>query len=129
MAKASGRLSLIKKGGTTIGGGRTVGITVNGSPVNVEDQGDSGWASFLSGVMTGKTVELTIDGYEEDQVLQAIALGADSGKFMSDITFTFPGGTIISGDFVMTAYSESGQFEDGQTFTATFSSDGAPTVT
>ncbi|MGB0855291.1 MAG: hypothetical protein ACPGSI_18480 [Pikeienuella sp.] len=129
MAKAAGRLCVIKKATTTIGGGRTVGVTVNGSPINVEDQGDSGVATYLSGVMTGQSIELNIDGYEEDQVLRDLALGATSGKFLTDLTFEFPGGDEISGDFVMTAYSETGAFEDGQTFTATFGSDAAWTYT
>ena len=129
MAKQDGALCVIKKNATTIGGGRTVGMTVNGSPVNVEDQGDSGFATYLSGNMVGKSIELTIEGYEEDQVLRDLALGADSGKFLSDLTFDFPNGDEISGDFVMTAYSETGAYEDGQTFNATFGSDGAWTYT
>lgn len=129
MAKQDGALCVIKKNATTIGGGRTVGMTVNGSPVNVEDQGDSGFATYLDGKMVGKSIELTIEGYEEDQVLRDLALGADSGKFLSDLTFDFPNGDEISGDFVMTAYSETGAYEDGQTFNATFGSDGAWTYT
>ena len=43
MVKTAGRLCVIKKSTTTIGGGRTVSITVNGSPINVEDQGDAGF--------------------------------------------------------------------------------------
>ena len=128
MAKQAGRLCLIKKNSTTIGGGKTVGITVNGSPINVEDQGDAGIQTFLAGILTGQSVELTIEGYEEDQVLRDLAFGAASGKFLTDISFFFPNGDNITGDFVMTAYSESGAFEDGQTFSATFSSDGAYTI-
>ncbi len=60
MAKTAGRLCVIQKNSTTIGGGRTVGVAVNGSPINIEDQGDEGWANFLSGVLTGQSVELTI---------------------------------------------------------------------
>lgn len=129
MAKASGRLCVIKKNATTIGGGRTVSMTVNGAPVNVEDQGDNGFATYLSGVLTGQSIELTIEGYEEDQVLRDLALGTASGRFLTDITFEFPNGDEISGSFVLSAYSETGAFEDGQTFTGTFTSDGAWTYT
>jgi predicted secreted protein len=129
MAKTPGRLCVIKKNTTTIAGGRTVGMTVNGSPINVEDQGDSGFATYLPDVLTGQSIELTIEGYEEDQVLRDISLGTASGKFLTDLTFDFPNGDEISGDFVMTAYSETGAYEDGQTFNATFGSDGAWTFT
>jgi len=130
MVKSAGRLCVIKKAGTTIGGGRTVGISVNGSPINVEDQGDDGFATYLSGILTGRSIELTIEGYEEDQVLRDIAMAATAtGQFMSDLTFEYPNGDEISGDFVLTAYSETGAFEDGQTFSATFSSDSTWTYT
>ncbi len=129
MAKQAGRLCVIKKNTTTIGGGRTVGMTVNGSPINVEDQGDSGFATYLADIMTGQSIELTIEGYEEDQVLRDLSLGAASGKFIDDLTFEYPNGDEISGDFVMTTYSETGAYEDGQTFNATFGSDGSWTYT
>lgn len=126
MAKQAGRLCVIKKNSTTIGGARTVSLTVNGAPINVEDQGDEGIATYLAGVLTGRSLEMTIEGYEEDQVIRDIALASTStGQFLDDITFEFPNGDSISGDFVLTAYSETGAYEDGQTFTATLASDGA----
>ena len=132
--KAAGRLCVIKKNTTTIGGGRTVGITVNGAAINVEDQGDAGMQTLIADVITGQSLELTIEGYEEDQVLRDLAFGAASGRFMTDITFDFPASgviasDVISGDFFLSAYSETGAFEDGQTFTATFTSDAAWTFT
>lgn len=125
MAKASGRLCVIKKNSTTIAGGRTVGVTVNGAPIDVQDQGDSGYVTHLAGILNGQSLDLTIDGYEEDQVLRDIAMGAASGKFLTDITFDYPNGDAISGSFTMTGYTETGAYDDGQTFNATFQSDGA----
>ena len=129
MAKATGRLCVIKKNNVTIAGGKTVGFTVNGSPVDVQDQGDSGFQTLLAGVITGQSIELTIDGYEEDNVLRDLALGAASGRFLTDITFETPDGDEISGSFFLATYSETGAFDDGQTFTASFTSDGAWTFT
>lgn len=129
MAKEAGRLCLITRGGTTIGGARTVGITVNGSPINVESQTDAGVATYLAGILTGQSLELTIDGYEEDNVLRDLSLGTAANKFITDLSFVFPNGDAITGNFVMMSYSETGAFEDGQTFTATFGSDGAWTFT
>lgn len=129
MAKASGRLCVIKKNTTTIAGGRTVGMSVAGTPIDVQDQGDSGFNTYLSGILTGQSIELTIEGYEEDQVLRDLSVGAASGKFLTDLTFEFPNGDEISGNFVMSAYSETGAYDDGQTFNATFMSDGAWTYT
>lgn len=125
MAKQAGNLCLIKKNSVTIAGGRTVGLTVNGSPVNVEDQGDSGYQTLLAGVITGQSLEMTIEGYEDGQVLRDLSLGAASGRFLTDISFFFPNGDNITGDVFLSAYTETGAFEDGQTFSATFTSDGA----
>ncbi len=129
MAKTAGRNCVIKKNGTTIGGGRTVGFTVNGSPVDIQDQGDNGFQTLLSGVVTGQSIELTIEGYEEDQVLRNISLGAASGRFLSDITLESPNGAEISGNFFLSTYSENGDFEDGLKFSASFTSDGEWTFT
>jgi hypothetical protein len=130
MAKSAGRLCVIKKATTTIAGGRTVGITVNGSPINVEDQGDLGFQTLLADVITGRSLELTIDGYQDGEVLRDIALATTStGQFLTDITFEFPNGDTISGDFFLASYSETGAYEDGQTFTASFTSDAAWTYT
>ena len=129
MAKSAGRLNVIKKNNVAIAGGKTVGFTVNGSPVDVQDQGDSGFQTHLAGVITGQSIELTIEGYEEDQVLRDLALGAASGRFLTDITFEAPNGDELSGNFFLSAYSETGEFEDGSTFSAAFTSDGAWTFT
>lgn len=129
MAQQAGRDCVIKKNSTAIAGARTVGITVNGSPISIEDQGDDGIATYLDGVLTGQSLELTIEGVEEDGILRGIATGAASGKFLTDLTFEYPDGDVISGDFVMTAYSETGAYEDAQMFNATFSSNGTWTVT
>lgn len=130
MAKTAGRLCVIKKNNVIIGGGRTVSMTVNGAAINVEDQGDLGFQTFLPDVITGRSIELSIDGYEEDQVIRDVALATTStGQFLTDITLEFPNGDEISGDFFLASYSETGPYEDGQTFTATFSSDGSWTYT
>lgn len=130
MVKSAGRLCVIKKNNVTIGGGRTIGVTVNGSAIDIQDQGDEGFQTFLAGVMTGRSLGFSIDGYEEDQVLRDIAMSTDAtDSFLTDLTFVYPNGDVISGDFVLSGYSETGAYEDGQTFTASFTSDGAWTYT
>lgn len=130
MAKLTGRLCLIKKATTTIAGGRTVGMTVNGSPIDVQDQTDEGFVTMLAGILTGRSIELTIDGYEEDNVLRDIATDTTAtSSFLTDITFEFPNGDALSGSWVLSAYSETGAYEDAQTFTASFTSDGQWTFT
>jgi len=130
MAKLTGRLCLIKKNAVTIAGGRTVSITVNGSPIDVQDQSDSGFVTHLAGILTGRSLELSIEGYEEDNVLRDIAMSTTaSNSFLTDITFEFPDGDEISGSFVLSGYSETGAYEDAQTFSGSFTSNGTWTYT
>lgn len=125
MAKTAGRLCVIQKNSVTIAGGRNVNISVNGSPIEVGDQGSSGFTEKLADELTGRELQFTLDGVEEDQVIRDIAFGSSaSGHFMDDLTFVFPNGDSISGDFVLSGYSETGAYEDAQTFNATFTSNG-----
>lgn len=130
MAKQDGAEFVLKKNNVIIGGGRQLGMTVNGTPINTTDKDSSGLAEYLDGVLTGRSLEFSVDGQEEDQVLRAIALAStSSSSFLTDLTFTFGNGDVISGDFVMTGYTETGAYEDAQTYTATFGSNGAWTYT
>ncbi len=130
MAKTAGRLFFIKKDATTIGGLRNVSVTVNGSPINVEDQGDLGFQTLLADTITGRSIEINGDGLETDQVLRDIAFATSAtGKFMSDLTIEFPNGDAVSGDWFFSTYGETGPYEDAQSFTCSFTSDGEWTYT
>ena len=130
MAKTAGRLFFIKKAAATIGGLRNVGMTVNGAPINVEDQLDLGFQTLLGGIITGRSIEFTGDGLETDQVFRDVALATTStGQFLTDITVELPNGDEVSGDFFLASYGESGPYEDAQSFTFSLTSDGAWTYT
>jgi predicted secreted protein len=129
MAKTAGRLFVLKKGVTVIGGGRSLSVSVNGSPIDVSDKDSAGFVEYLADELTGRQLEFTVDGIEEDQVLRDLAFGASSGVFLSDLTFEFGATSTVSGDFVMTGYSETGEYQDSITYTATFVSDGSWTYT
>lgn len=128
MANA-GRDFLIKKATVTIAGGKTTTMKVNGSPINVENQTDSGVQKLLDGVITGQSIELSFEGYEEGNVLRDLALGPAADRFLDDITLSFSDGDALACDFFLSEYEETGEMEDGVTFTATFMSNGAHTHT
>lgn len=129
MAQQNGAAFLLKKNSVTVAGGRTLSLTVNGTPINTTTKGDGGVQEYLAGVLTGISLELSFEGIEEDGVLRGLALGAASGKFLTDVTVEFPDGDTLSGDLILTNYAETGSYEDAQTFTATIISDGAWTYT
>lgn len=129
MAKGAGRLFVLKKAAAVIGGGRTLSMTVNGEAIDVSDKDSNGVIEYLAGVQTNRQVVMAVEGVEEDQVLRAIALGAQGASFLSDITFDFHDGGELSGDWFFSGYTESGEFNGEVTYTGTFSSDGAWTYT
>lgn len=129
MAQQDGAEFLLKKNNVTIAGGRSLGLTVNGTPINTTSKGDGGVQEYLAGVLTGISLEVSFEGVEEDGVLRGLALGAATGKFMNDVTLAFPDGDTLACDFILTSYAETGPYEDTQTFTATIISDGAWTYT
>lgn len=125
MPKQNGALCFIKKNSVTIGGGRTIGLTINGSAVDVQDQNDEGFQDFLDGKIIGRSIELSIDGYTDDTVLRDVASATTAaGKFMDDISLVFPNGDNYTGTFFLASYAENGPYEDGVTMTATFQSSG-----
>lgn len=130
MAKQAGRLATFKVGANTIAGVRVLNINWNGTPIDTTDQGDAGFQTFLAGVMATDTLELSVEGLEEDQVIRKAALkSGQSAKFFADAEFVFPNGDEIEGDFVLTAYTEGNPHDNATTFTATFVRNGAHTFT
>lgn len=126
MPAQAGRDMLVKKNNVAIAGGRTTGFSVDGTAIDVSTQGDSGFKTYLAGVMTDRSISLTIEGVETDQVLRDAALANDpSARFMSDLTFEAPNGDELSGNWILSAYSETGAYQDAVTFSATITSNGA----
>lgn len=124
MAKQAGRNVLLKKGANTIAGLRTKTLAVNGQPIDVSDDGDSGFISYLPGILVDRQLQYTGEGYEEDGVLRALSLGAEAGVFLTDVTLEYEDGGVISGNVVLTAYQETAEYKDGVKFNFTLSTDG-----
>lgn len=128
MAKQAGRLATLKVGASTIAGVRVLGVTWNGGAIDVTDQNDSGFQVFLDGVLATDTLELTVEGLEEDGVLRKAALkSGQEAKFFTNAEFKFPNGDTITGNFVMTTYTEGAPYDNAETFNATFVRNGAHT--
>ena len=130
MTKQAGRLATLKVGAATVAGVRVLNINWAGTAIDVTDQNDDGFQSFLDGVMATDTLEVSVEGLEEDGVLRKAALKSGaSGKFFANAEFAFPNGDKITGNFVMTAYTEGQPYDNATTFNATFVRNGAHTFT
>lgn len=130
MAKSAGRLCFIKKGATNLAGLRVNSITVDNTFIDTTTKSDSEFSSILSGTVGSTSITITGDGLIEDQTLRDLAMSADEAdRFITDLTYAFENGDVISGNFVINSYSEGSPYQEATTFTANFTGNGAWTFT
>lgn len=132
MAKAAGRLAVLSKAATPIGGVKVTGIKWGAEHIDVTDKDSNGIIEYLSTVAT-QQITISVEGIYKDPVLRDIALTPATSKLLTDLTFKFADALVatdtIGGNFVMTSYEESNPDDGPTTFTAEFQSSGTWTLT
>lgn len=130
MPESSGRDLTIALGtgasSTTITGVRTKSVSINNEPVDVTNDDDSGWRDYLD-EPGQKSIEITVEGIFVDDAVRAALFSATD--ISETVTVTFSDGGDVTGVALITAYSETGEYNGAVTFTATFQSKGAWTYT
>lgn len=132
MAKTAGRDVVVAIASTAIAGGRVKSITRNGTPIDDSDADDNEYMSMLADTFAEDTMEITISGLEDGTVLRDIAFTLSAAdRHLSDLTFEFPGtpADSISGNFILTSYSITGDYREATAFEATFVRNGQHTYT
>lgn len=132
MVKTAGRDCVIAIGGTAIAGARVKTITRNMTPIDVSDADDDEYMKMLADAFAEDTMEITVSGVEDGTVLRDIAFSTTAAdRHLSDLTFEFPGtpDDSISGDFILTAFSLTGDYREATAFDATFQRTGQHTYT
>lgn len=124
----SGRLLLIKIGGTAIAGARTNGMTIDNSPVDITDIASGGFRE-LADFSGQRSMDLSISGIWKDKVFRGKVLASDSALLLTDATLDFADGGDIAGDFFIASYEENGEHDGSVAFTATLQSSGSWTYT
>jgi len=131
MAKAAGRTALVKKGATVIGGVRVSNIQVDYTPIDVTDNDSTGLQALLDDYSMG-VLSFDVEGIEKDAVLRNIAFDPATSKKITDLTFTFGsaevGVDVIAGDFFMLNYKEGNDYKEATTFSCSFTSSEAWTL-
>lgn len=122
MAASAGRELLIKKGVSVIAGVRTKTVTINGEPIDITSDDDSGFRTLLGDAGT-RSIDLSVEGVTKDAVLRAIVAGSSS-QLLTDISVEYPNGDTIEGDFYLVNIEESGEYQDALTFSASLQSSG-----
>lgn len=121
-----GREVALTLGGQSILGVQTKGLTVNNEPLDTSDENSNGWAEALA-LPGQKSIELPYSGMVKNlEMLRAIMAGPDSSQ-MYAITLTYPDGSVVSGDFFLNNYSETGEYNTLYTFDVSLQSSGEVT--
>lgn len=127
MAASAGRELLIKKGVSVIAGVRTKTVTINGEPIDITSDDDSGFRTLLASAGL-RSIDLSVEGVTKDATLRAIVAGVSS-QLLTDISIEYPNGDTIDGDFYLVNIEESGEYQDALTFSASLQSSGPFTYT
>lgn len=131
MAKAAGRLAVVSKNSVAIGGVRVSNIAVDATPIDVTDNDSAGLQELLA-VNGMKVLTFDVEGVAKDVVLREVAMTAATSHFLTDMSFKFADGLTaadtITGNFFMTSYKEGNDYKEATTFSASFTSSGAWTL-
>ncbi len=126
MTEKSGRLMLIKIGGTAIAGARENGFTVDNSPINITDIASGGFRKLASFSGT-RSFDLSVSGLWTDKTFRELAVGAT--PLLTGAELEFADGATMESDLFIANYAETGVHDSEVTFTATLQSAGGWTYT
>ena len=129
MAKRAGRNLLLKVGTDTVGGVRMTSIKFDATPIDVTDADSNGLITYLAGEAATKQVTIEVSGIADTNFLRVKFVDPATDMLLTNLTFTDPGtvptADILSGNFFMTNYTETGTHDGAVEFSASFSSSGA----
>lgn len=120
-----GRKVVFTWNGATIEGVREKGVACAGEPINVSDDDSDGVRELLD-EPGESTIDISLSGVSKDETL---ATDWHAGDRIGAVTLTYPNGRVVSGDFFLASYSETGAYNDAITFEAALQNTGAVTFT
>ena len=130
MANAAGRDFVVKIGGTAIASVRTKSFTVNNRPIDTTNDDDNGIDTYLADTFAGSSMEVSVSGLTDSDALFDLAISTtDSDKFLANLTLERPNGDEIAGTWILTNYSETGEYQGAVTFEASLMRSGIHTFT
>ena len=122
-----GRATTISKNAVAFLGVRSLSLEYSGGSINLTSGEDSG-IQLLDSVAAEESLSFSLDGIAKDQVIRDLVLGGTQRLF-TDITIEFGDGDSLAVDLFLESFSEGNPYQEGVTFSATFSSSGAWTYT
>lgn len=123
MTASAGRSIALTWNAVAVAGVREKGIAMAGEPIDVTSDEDAGWRTLLT-VAGQNEVTVTISGVTKSSVLREDWF---AGTRTRALVITYPDGGELSGNFYLSAYTDTGPYNDAATFEATLVSTGAVT--
>lgn len=120
MAGFIGRKIIFTWNGAPVQGVREKGISLNGEPIDVTDDDSDGWRMLLEEAGENQ-VDVSLSGVTKDDVLMKDWF---AGTRTRTATLTYPDGRVISGTFFLATLSDTGPYNDADTFEAELQSTG-----
>lgn len=111
--------------GDNIPGVREKGIAMNGEPVDVTSDEDSGWRTLLEASGQNE-VNISISGVTKDNRLRTDWM---NGRRIQPLTIIYEDGGSLTGDFRLNTFEDNGSYNEAMVFSAEFASTGAVTYT
>lgn len=121
MPAEKGRGIAMKWNSTTIAMVRTKSFSIGNSLIDVTNDDDTGIRKALS-EPGEKTVSFSCSGVVTDRILAQAALS--TSNIVDNMDWLWANGNKLSGDFAITSYSETGEYNGAATFEASFESTG-----
>lgn len=129
MAAEAGRdLDMYWKGSTsgTRIACREKGLTLNGEPIDITADDNSGWRTLLASPAQ-RNVGITLSGVAKDDTLRDDWF--NDPTLQQDVDFIYEDGSQLSGTFQLVNYNETAAYNDAIMFDAELQSTGAITYT
>lgn len=124
MVATSGREIYVSKGATRLLGGRVKTLTLNGEPVDITSDDDSGWRTFLA-TFGVRSVDAEVQGVLKDDVLIEAWVANDLATY----TVTITGIGAFTGSWKLTNVPLTGSHDGAIEYSGTLMSSGAITYT
>lgn len=128
MAAAIGRKLIVKRDGQVIAGLRSRTMTLNGEPVDVTSDDDSGAQTLLP--EAGQvSFNISFSGVMKDDTLLEAHQAMGAAAVFEDLEIEFPSGATLTGSFFFSSLTVTGEYNDAITIEGEFQSSGLATFT
>lgn len=124
MAAGTGR-SLVLAWGTALAGVKEKTVSLGGDPIDITSDDSNGWREVLD-EPSQQQVDLSVSGVTKTAAMRTAWF---TGARMAEATVTYPDGGVLTGDFYLASYSDSGANDGAITFEAELQSSGVITFT